>query len=115
MVRQICEAPAAWEPGTAAGYHGTSAHVILGELVRIVDGRPSRNSRRVFGSSGAFSSVGFADPEVGLACVIITNGLVDLDRNQARLGATADAVNDATRRPGRGDGGGVRVFRVFGK
>jgi CubicO group peptidase (beta-lactamase class C family) len=40
MVRQICEAPAAWEPGTAAGYHGTSAHVILGELVRIVDGRP---------------------------------------------------------------------------
>jgi CubicO group peptidase (beta-lactamase class C family) len=75
----------------------------------------SRNSRRVFGSSGAFSSVGFADPEVGLACVIITNGLVDLDRNQARLGATADAVNDATRRPGRGDGGGVRVFRVFGK
>jgi CubicO group peptidase (beta-lactamase class C family) len=242
MVRQICAAPAAWEPGTAAGYHGTSAHVILGELVRIIDGRTieryaedeifeplgmvdsylalpperleelrrrlslvwdrlpkdgpgaipglgfsqfnddeylcavspgntcrgpahdlgrlyeallaggslaghrvlfrttveaiiachrrgmddvtfsangvaphpvwghaypwglgvaldgngdvgSQNSRRVFGSSGAFSSVGFADPETGLACVIITNGLVDLARNQARLGETDDAVN----------------------
>ena len=245
MVRQICDAPAAWEPGTAAGYHGTSAHVILGEIVRIVDGRPieryvdeeifaplgmvdsylalpserleelrprlsfvrdflakdgpdaipglefeqfnddeylsavspgntcrgpahdlgrlyeallaggslegvrvlgattveaitachrrgmvdvtfsangvaphpvygheypwglgvaldgngdvgSANSRRVFGSSGAFSSVGFADPETGLTCIIITNGLVDLARNQSRLGAIADAVNLAT-------------------
>ena len=38
MVRQICAAPAAWKPGTVAGYHGTSAHVILGELVRIIDG-----------------------------------------------------------------------------
>lgn len=245
MVAQICEAPAAWEPGTAAGYHGTSAHVILGEIVHIIDGRPieqyaneeifaplgmvdsylalpserleelrprlslvhdllpkegpqaipglefeqfnddeylcavspgntcrgpahdlgrlyeallaggsleeevrilgpttveaviachrrgmvdvtfsangvaphpvygheypwglgvaldgngdvgSRNSRRVFGSSGAFSSVGFADPETGLACVIITNGLVDLASNQTRLGSVADAVNVA--------------------
>jgi CubicO group peptidase (beta-lactamase class C family) len=246
MVRQICEAAAEWEPGTAAGYHGTSAHVILGELVRLIDGRPieryaadeifapvgmvdsylalprarleelrprlslvhdrlpkagpdaipglefeqfnddeylcavspgntcrgpahdlgrlyeallaggsldggrilapttveaitachrrgmvdvtfsangvaphavwgheypwglgvaldgngdlgSCNSRRVFGSSGAFSSVGFADPEVGLTCVIITNGLIELANNQRRLGETADAVNLALR------------------
>lgn len=51
------------------------------------------NSRRVFASSGAFSSVGFGDPEIGLACVIVCNGLVDLDTNEARLSAAADAVN----------------------
>ena len=241
LVQLICDAPAMWEPGTAAGYHGTSAHVILGELVRVVDGRPiaeyvaeevfgplgitdsyvalrpssstrcarasrrsatcsprpgptycpastsstttptstcarsrpatraaarhatwaavyeallgggaigdqrvlqpttveamivchrrglvdqtfagsgagphpkwgheypwglgvaldgngdngSRGSSRVFGCSGAFSSVGFADPEPGLVCVIVTNGLIQLHRNEDRLAAVADAV-----------------------
>jgi CubicO group peptidase (beta-lactamase class C family) len=246
LVRLIADAPAQWEPGTAAGYHGTAAHVILGELVRLVDGRPieryvrdeifdpldmhdsylalpaaelpalrprlahiqdllpktgphaipgldfghynhddylgaispgntcrgparelgrlyeallaagamhgrrilatttveaitachrrgmvdvtfaannatphpiygheypwglgmaldgngdigSLNSRRAYGSSGAFSSVGFADPEVGLACVIVTTGLIELGANQERLASVADAVNRAIR------------------
>ena len=54
-----------------------------------------RNSDRVFASSGAFSSVGFADPASGLACVIVTSGLIALQRNAERLGAVANAVNDA--------------------
>ncbi|MEO6125445.1 MAG: serine hydrolase domain-containing protein, partial [Ilumatobacteraceae bacterium] len=55
----------------------------------------SGNSSRVFASSGAFSSVGFADPETGLVCVIVTTGLIELQRNQDRLAAVADAVNAA--------------------
>ena len=39
-IQKICEAPADWEPGTAAGYHGLSGWSILGEIVRRVDGRP---------------------------------------------------------------------------
>jgi CubicO group peptidase (beta-lactamase class C family) len=251
MVRDICASPALWPPGTAAGYHGTSAHIILGEVVRIVDGRPidryiadevfaplgitnsyvalpcdslddlrprladvhdllpregpdaipglefeqyntddylcalspgntcrgparelgrvydallgggaigdarilerttveavischrrglvdqtfaangarphpkwgheypwglgvaldgngdvgRGGSSRVFGCSGAFSSVGFADPEVGLVCVIVTNGLIPLHRNEDRLAEVADHVHAAARaaRPG---------------
>jgi CubicO group peptidase (beta-lactamase class C family) len=66
----------------------------------MLDGNPdigSRCSPRVFGHSGAMSSVGFGDPESGLACVIITNGLIPLDQNGVRLSAVADAVNDAIR------------------
>ena len=44
---------------------------------------------------GAFSSVGFADPENGLVCVIVTNGLIQLLRNEDRLAAVADAVQSA--------------------
>jgi CubicO group peptidase (beta-lactamase class C family) len=38
-IRMICEAPAEWEPGAAAGYHGVSSWCILGEIVRRLDGR----------------------------------------------------------------------------
>lgn len=39
-IQAICTAPAEWEPGAAAGYHGLSGWSILGEIVRRVDGRP---------------------------------------------------------------------------
>jgi CubicO group peptidase (beta-lactamase class C family) len=42
-------------------------------------------SRRVFGHSGMVSSVAFADPERALACVVITNGLIDPLNNGRRL------------------------------
>ena len=53
------------------------------------------NSTRAFASSGAFSSVAFADPQSGLAAVIVTTGLIELQRNQDRLAAVADAINAA--------------------
>ena len=53
-----------------------------------------RNSTRVVGSSGAFSSVAFADPENGLVCVIVTTGLLPLADNERRLAAVANAVHD---------------------
>jgi len=39
-VARVVEAPAAWLPGTQAGYHAASSWRILGEIVRRVDGRP---------------------------------------------------------------------------
>jgi CubicO group peptidase (beta-lactamase class C family) len=42
-------------------------------------------SRRVFGHSGMVSSVAFADPALGLACVVITNGFLDALGNGRRL------------------------------
>jgi CubicO group peptidase (beta-lactamase class C family) len=39
-VAAVAAAPAEWEPGTAAGYHATSAWRILGAIVEAVDGRP---------------------------------------------------------------------------
>ena len=40
VIQKICEEPAEWEPGAAAGYHALSGWCVLGELVRLVDGRP---------------------------------------------------------------------------
>lgn len=42
-------------------------------------------SRRLFGHSGLVSSVGFADPAHGIACVIITTGLLEAMTNARRL------------------------------
>jgi CubicO group peptidase (beta-lactamase class C family) len=39
-VARIAAWPAEYEPGTRAGYHPTSGWKVLGELVRVVDGRP---------------------------------------------------------------------------
>jgi CubicO group peptidase (beta-lactamase class C family) len=39
-VARIAAAPAAWEPGTAAGYHPVTGWKILGAVVEAVDGRP---------------------------------------------------------------------------
>lgn len=55
-------------------------------------------SRRVFGHSGMVSTVGLADPEHGLSCVVITTGLLDPMTNARRLrdatGAAIRAVRD---------------------
>jgi CubicO group peptidase (beta-lactamase class C family) len=42
-------------------------------------------SRRVFGHSGMVSTIAFADPESGLACVVLTTGLLDPLTNARRL------------------------------
>ena len=39
-VARIAACPASYPPGTWAGYHPTSGWKILGEIVRVVDGRP---------------------------------------------------------------------------
>ena len=42
-------------------------------------------SRRVYGHPGLVSSVGLADPEKGIACVVVTTGLLDAMTNARRL------------------------------
>lgn len=49
-------------------------------------------SPRTFGHSGNRSSVGFADPEAGLAVALAMNGMPALDRHEARQRAVLDAV-----------------------
>jgi CubicO group peptidase (beta-lactamase class C family) len=39
-IARIAAHPAEWEPGTAAGYHASSAWKVLGAVVEKVDGRP---------------------------------------------------------------------------
>ncbi|MBI4082925.1 MAG: beta-lactamase family protein [Candidatus Lambdaproteobacteria bacterium] len=40
IIAAICAWPAEYPPGSKAGYHSTSGWYILGEIVRVVDGRP---------------------------------------------------------------------------
>ncbi len=48
-----------------------------------------------FGHGGAGTSVGWADPDSGLAVAIITNGFRANESNDARLAALSQAVRDA--------------------
>jgi CubicO group peptidase (beta-lactamase class C family) len=49
-------------------------------------------SLRTFGHSGYRSSVGFADPEAGLAVALAMNGTPSQERHDARIRAVLDAV-----------------------
>ena len=55
-------------------------------------------SRRVFGHPGMVSSIGMADPERRLVCVIITTGFLDPLTNARRLREVAGAVVEACGR-----------------
>ncbi len=63
-------APLAW--GLGFGLHGNADY-------------HRDYSRRVFGHSGMVSTVGLADPQTGLACVVVTTGLLDPMTNARRL------------------------------
>ena len=54
----------------------------------------NRCSARAFGHAGYVSSVGFADPECGLAVALVFNGMLEAapDRHDARINAAIDAV-----------------------
>ena len=52
---------------------------------------------RTFGHGGAGTSVGWADPETGLAVGYITNGFRANESNNRRLAAISQAVRDACR------------------
>lgn len=52
----------------------------------------TRGSGRAFGHGGYFSSVGFADPERGLAVALAYNGILEPDRHDLRLREAIDAL-----------------------
>jgi CubicO group peptidase (beta-lactamase class C family) len=68
VIQRICEAPAEWEPGAAAGYHGLSGWCILGEIVRRIDGRPIE----VYLDEEIFKPLGMKDSSLGLTSDRIT-------------------------------------------
>jgi CubicO group peptidase (beta-lactamase class C family) len=76
----LMQAPLAW--GLGFGLYGSA------DMHRAV-------SRRVFSHSGMVSSVAFGDPERGLACVVITTGLLDAMGNARRLREVTGAVVEA--------------------
>ncbi|MGH3053562.1 MAG: serine hydrolase domain-containing protein [Gaiellaceae bacterium] len=49
-------------------------------------------SPRTFGHGGYVSSVGFADPEHGIAVALVFNGMTDQPRHDARVHATLGAI-----------------------
>jgi CubicO group peptidase (beta-lactamase class C family) len=60
-------------------------------------GSSATEDLRTFGHGGAGTSVGWADPDSGLAMAYITNGFRDDRSNYPRLAAVSQAVRDACR------------------
>jgi CubicO group peptidase (beta-lactamase class C family) len=64
----------------------------LGFALHGLSDLPTSASRRVFCHSGMVSSVGMGDPDRRLACVVVTNGLLDPLSNARRLRAVTSAA-----------------------
>jgi len=62
-IEKICQEPAEWEPGTAAGYHPLSGWQILGEIIHRVDGRPIG----VYLDKEIFKPLGMNDSSLGMS------------------------------------------------
>ena len=58
-------------------------------------GSPEKLTDRTFGHAGAGTSVGWADPDIGVAVGYITNGFRAEHSNTPRLSAISQAVRDA--------------------
>ena len=63
IIDEICQAPAEWQPGTAAGYHPFSGCYILSEIVRRLDGRPIE----IYVKEEIFEPLGMNDSYLGLS------------------------------------------------
>ncbi|HEX7929090.1 MAG TPA: serine hydrolase domain-containing protein [bacterium] len=59
----ICAYPAEYPPGTKAGYHPTAGWFVLGEIVRVVDGRPIDR----FVAEEILQPLGLKDSHMGIA------------------------------------------------
>jgi CubicO group peptidase (beta-lactamase class C family) len=60
-------------------------------------GSPGDKPNNTFGHGGAGTSVGWADPDSGLAVGFITNGFRGNENNNARLTAISQAIRDACK------------------
>jgi CubicO group peptidase (beta-lactamase class C family) len=61
-IAQICAYPAEYPPGTRAGYHPSSGWYVLGEIVRLVDGRPIER----FVAEELLATLGMVDSRLGI-------------------------------------------------
>ncbi|MGB0767340.1 MAG: serine hydrolase domain-containing protein [Phycisphaeraceae bacterium] len=89
IIAAICDAEPEWEPGARAGYHVQTSWFVLGELVRLVDGRPiDRYVRETI-----FEPLGMIDSWMGMPPGIY-NGYVGRGRLLAMPNtSTGKAVN----------------------
>ena len=60
-------------------------------------GSSNQEKTPTFGHGGAGTSIGWADPDSGLALAYITNGFRGNQSNNQRLAAISQAVRDACR------------------
>ena len=81
-IHSICEEPPEWEPGTAAGYHALSGWCILGEIVRLLDGRPIE----LYLDEEVFKPLGMNDTSLGLS----EAQAAELGNRLSRVSAKAD-------------------------
>jgi CubicO group peptidase (beta-lactamase class C family) len=97
VIQKICESPAEWEPGTAAGYHGLSGWCILGEIVRRLDGRPIE----VYLNEEIFKPLGMKDSSLGLTPERATKlgNRLSLISEKTEPKTNMEAWNDPRARP----------------
>ena len=62
IIAEICAWPDEYPPGAKAGYHPTGGWYVLGEILRIIDGRPIDR----FVAEELFAPLGMADSHMGL-------------------------------------------------
>ena len=78
--------------------HSLNRRVIRGMGLSLADprsGAPDKLDPRTFGHAGSGTSVGWANPDTGLAVAYITNGFRAEASNTPRLAAISQAVTDA--------------------
>ena len=99
VIQKICEEPAEWEPGSAAGYHPLSGWCVLGEIVRRVDGRPIE----VYLEEEIFKPLGMNDSSLGISDARAAELSDRLSRVSAKSdeaeAANLEAWNDPWARP----------------
>ena len=78
--------------------HSLNRRVIRGMGLSLADprtGAPDRLDSRTYGHAGSGTSVGWANPDNGLAVAYITNGFRAEITNTPRLAAISQAIADA--------------------
>src|SRR5206468_2562606 len=76
MIDEVWGIPASWGLGLAVDMYAYGRH----------------SSARTFGHGGAQSSVGFADPEHGVVCAVVCNGMPGNERHYERMRAITTAL-----------------------
>lgn len=97
VIQSICDEPAEYEPGTAAGYHPLSGWCILGEIVRRLDGRPIE----VYLDEEIFAPLRMMDTSIGISPAReaeLGHRLSSISEKPGRL-TNAESWNDPRARP----------------
>src|SRR4051794_2288198 len=102
VVAAVCAAPLepGWVPGRKAGYHSHGGHIILGELVRLIDGRPFDQ----------YAREAVLDP-VGAGRYAIGTGDTGPWPSRSGVGPARDLMRVLEALAGRGERDGVRLLQ----